>query len=271
MQLLGWNDPKVDILHLLHQWLRNGQNSNWLFVLDNADDVEILDKRLPSQSFPAGISQFSPQKARGAVLVTTRDKRIGERMGVRGRTTTVPSMKMSEGRQLFSFYLPAVLGDRTDRIEQLVDALELLPLAITQAAAYITENDMRVEDYLSVLQEEGEEVLKLLGKSLSDDRRGYLESNSATKTWKLSFDLIIKQDPRAADILSLMAVFDHQGVPATLLKHVNESKLVFTKSMSTLRNFSLVAKAADGETYSMHRLVQISAQAWLELQNTTFR
>ena len=156
-------------------------------------------------------------------------------------------------------------------IEQLVDALEHLPLAITQAAAYITENNISVGEYFSILQEKGAEVLDLLNESHSDDRRSNPESNSVIKTWKLSFDCITKQDPRAAEILSLMAMFDLQGIPAAFLRHDDEPRLVFMKSISTLHSFSLVAKATDGETYSMHRLVQVSAQAWLELQNTTFR
>ena len=233
LQLPGWNDPKVDSLHLLHQWLENDQNGKWLFVLDNADDIRILEEKLPSESFPTDINQFLPQKTSGAILVTTRDKRIGERLAVRGKTTTVPAMKTSEGSQLFSSYLPKALSTGRSSIEQLVDALEYLPLAITQAAAYITENNISVEEYLSILQEESAEVLELLDESLSDDRRSYPESNSVIKTWKLSFDCITKQDPRAAEILSLMAIFDPQGIPATFLRRNDESRLVFTKSMST--------------------------------------
>lgn len=47
--------------------------------------------------------------------------------------------------------------------------------------------------------------------------------------------------------------------------------LLFTKFMATLQNFSLVAKVTNGEIYSMHRLVQVSVQIWLELQKTAFR
>ena len=39
--------------------------------------------------------------------------------------------------------------------------------------------------------------------------------------------------------------------------------------METLHNFSLMAKEVDGETYKMHRLVQSSVQALLEVQRST--
>lgn len=96
-------------------------------------------------------------------------------------------------------------------------------------------------------------------------------ADGSNQDWKLMFDRITRQDPRAADILSLMAMFDSRGIPATLLRHDDESMLVFTKSMATLRDLSIVAKAPDEEIYSMDRLVQIAAQEWLELHNETFR
>lgn len=93
----------------------------------------------------------------------------------------------------------------------------------------------------------------------------------SNQDWKLIFDYITRHDPPAADILSLMAMFDSRGIPATLLRHDGESMLVFTMSMATLQDLSVAAKAPDEEIYSMDRLVQIAAQEWLELHNKTFR
>ena len=120
-----------------------------------------------------------------------------------------------------------------------------------------------------MLQDGDEDMQQLLSESLSDNRRTYQESNSVIKTWKLSFDQIIKQNPRAAQILSLMAMFDRQGIPSNLLKHQEEPKCVFIQALGTLQSFSLITKVASTETYGMHRLVQLSTQAWLEIQNTT--
>lgn len=74
----------------------------------------------PSASF----GHFFPQTAPGAILVTTRDKRIGERLAVKGQNTTVPAMEMSEVRQLLNSYLPAALRASTNIIEQPVESLE---------------------------------------------------------------------------------------------------------------------------------------------------
>jgi len=269
LRLPGWNDRKGDVLQLVHHWLSSNQNGKWLFILDNFDDIQLLDEPLPSSVIQNSLIQYFPRATNGAIIVTTRDKRVGERLAVRGKTTIVSTMTTTESVQLLRSYLVSSMNVTIDDLERLVEALYRLPLAITQAAAYITEQVITVEDYLSMLQEGDEDIQELLCESLDDDRRTDRESNSVIKTWKLSFDLITKQNPRAAQMLSLMAMFDRQGIPPTLFKHKDEPKRVFIQALAMLQNFSLVNKGAHSETYEMHRLVQLSTQAWLEVQNTT--
>ncbi len=178
-------------------------------------------------------------------------------------------MATPESTRLLRSYLPSSISVAADDLQRLVEYLDELPLAITQAAAYITEQATTAKEYFSMLQDGDEDMQQLLSKSLSDNRRTDQESNSVIKTWKLSFDQITKQNPRAAQMLSLMAMFDRQGIPSNLLKRQEEPKRVFIQALGTLQSFSLIAKVANTETYEMHRLVQLSTQAWLEVQNTT--
>jgi hypothetical protein len=83
----------------------------------------------------------------------------------------------------------------------------------------------------------------------------------------VSFDQIRKQKPRAAEILSLMAVLDRQGVPKTLLRKDGERGIEFTTALGTLQAFSLVTVEKGGASLEIHRLVQVSTQSWLELQS----
>lgn len=96
-------------------------------------------------------------------------------------------------------------------------------------------------------------------------------ADGSNRDWKLTFDRIARDDRRAAEILSLMAMFDFRGIPSALLRHDDESMLVFTNSMVTLHDFSLVAKATNVGIYSMDRHVQKAVQGWLELLNNTFK
>src|SRR5947199_154886 len=40
LNLPGHEDPKVNILQLVYEWLSNEDHNTWLMVLDNADDIE---------------------------------------------------------------------------------------------------------------------------------------------------------------------------------------------------------------------------------------
>ena len=52
---------------------------------------------------------------------------------------------------------------------------------------------------------------------------------------------INRQKPRAADILSLMAVLDRQGVPRALIEREDERKTELMTAIGTLQAFSLIS------------------------------
>ena len=43
-QLSGRDDPRVDILQLVRNWLESQYQLPWLMVIDNVDDAHIFDK-----------------------------------------------------------------------------------------------------------------------------------------------------------------------------------------------------------------------------------
>jgi tetratricopeptide (TPR) repeat protein len=173
---------------------------------------------------------------------------------------------------LWSKVPPDCILDKA-RSSELLELLGYLPLAITQASAYINENCILVEDYLEVFQAADSEMQDLLSVELPDHRRDFeMRSgmqNSVIRTWKVSFDQISKQKPRAAEILSLMAVLDRQGIPKMLLQRHGERITEFTTALGTLLAFSLVTAEKGGDNFKMHRLVQVSTQRWLELHGET--
>ena len=268
LKLPGWNDPQVDVVRALHTWLQDDRNDQWLLIIDNADDLSVLDEPFTSGNGPKTLFELLPRRKSGIILVTTRDRRVGERLAVRGHTIAVPAMSLSEGKQLLSTYLDSTVTYTLAEASQLLLALDFLPLAITQAAAYITENFVSLQDYLALLSKGDEDTETLLTESLSDIRRDDPDSNSVVKTWKLSFDQIRERDWRAADILSLMAMFDRQSLQVELFMREQESKIGLDKSLATLLNFSFISRTADGDAYRMHSLVRAAIQAWLRLQGT---
>ena len=276
MDITGHEDPVVDALDLVCEWLGDPDHGPWLFVLDNADNMDMFfsprSKSSPSSTHGIDSSKllvdFVPRSANGSVLITSRDTRVGDRMSRRGKTIMVMPMDKQDANELLLVSLPSLRTLELGESKELLDGLEYLPLAITQAAAFITENDITLSDYLNIFNSDDSELVDLLSTDHSDQRRDSDIQNSIVRTWKISFDQISKQQPRAAELLSLMSVLDRQEIPKMLIQESAEKLIEFTKALGTLKSFSLISSQVDRETYSMHRLVQISMQNWLEMHGT---
>ena len=68
--------------------------------------------------------------------------------------------------------------------------------------------------------------------------------------------LIAKQ----GDLLSLMSVFDRQGIPKSIVDDAFTSETEFQTALGTLKAYSLITENEAAETYGMHRLVQLSTR-----------
>lgn len=143
-----------------------------------------------------------------------------------------------------------------------------MPLAITQAAAYISEEDVTISHYLTLLQSGDRDTSELLETNYQDAGRDFNSQNAIFATWKITFDQIRKRNPRAAEILSLMAVLDRQAIPNMLLRSTVDSQVTHDRAIGTLKAFSLIIEEKQEVTFAMHRLVQLSTQRWLEIQHS---
>ena len=121
-------------------------------VLDNADDLDIFFAKPTStvadSERTVSLIDYLPQSSQGLMLITTRDTRIGGRLA--GRPTSIPvdPMSPSEAQDLLRSQLKRPDSGDDDNSRILVDALEYIPLAITQAAAFISENNLALIEYL---------------------------------------------------------------------------------------------------------------------------
>jgi hypothetical protein len=152
-----------------------------------------------------------------------------------------------------------------DDAKNLLKVLEYVPLAITQASAYIRENApmMTISRYfMEFLRNEANQAT-LLNKGAEDLRRDPDMPNAVITTLEISFRQIREQHEAAADLLSLMCLFNRQGIPDSLIRE-DDDHLAFVSAMAPLINFSLVTAELGGEFFEMHRLVQIATRRWLE-------
>lgn len=269
----GWDDPKTDKLKLVQDWLQDQKTTEWLMVVDNADDVSMFfrtrsDGAQPSQGNSKAFAQYFPQCSHGRILVTTRDKRLGDRISQRRATIEITTLSKERSKDLLKNRISEENWSE-DHATRLVEYLSYLPLAITQAAAFISENNITVSEYLEMLNNDESDLEELLSEHLEDPRRDFSSENSVFRTWKLSFEQILKESPRAADIISLLAIIDYHGVPLSLLRKEAERETSFRLALGVLQAFSLItATRGQDAICKMHRLVAISTRKWLELRGT---
>ena len=267
-KLPGWDDPAKNSLDLVRDWL-NG-HSTWLMILDNADDKDVFFDTRPT------IASQSPQNQRcdlpfvmylpqpsgvGAMLITSRNRDAAFRLTDSVENLIdVPYMGKEDAVALLCRKLPHDHSTDDQRLE-LIELLEYLPLAITQAASYISvkRTRMTIAKYSDFLRKNGDVLLDDMG----DLRRDPTIRSSVLLTWQISFDQINGENPPAAELLSLMSLLDRQGIPQDLLREKDEEDLYFERCLAPLEEFSLITVEDNGRSFQMHRLVQIAIREWL--------
>jgi hypothetical protein len=166
LDLPGGDDAKTNIFNLVCDWFSNEKNGPWLIVLDNADDAETFFTARPMAGGKhATLYDCLPRSSQGKILITTRDKRVGERLSFGETTIIVPTLNAAQARTMLSSKLHLPLDASSEEVNMLLATLDYLPLAITQAAAYITENVTTVSKYYKALCTNDEEMSELLEKT----------------------------------------------------------------------------------------------------------
>jgi tetratricopeptide (TPR) repeat protein len=220
----------------------------WLLVYDNAERPETLEGLLP----PGG---------GGRVLVTSRHGAWG-RLGAAVRLDVLAREEAV-----------ALLAKRTGATDQAVlDAVagELgdLPLALDEAAAYLEETGVGLDDYLELLHERGRELFDLdqpIDDVQADQRR-------VATIWSLSLERVHQQAPAAEALLRLCAFLAPDDIPRELprvhpevlpdeLAGVVGDELAYNRLLAAAGRFSLATVTPT--SLRVHRLVQAVLQARL--------
>ena len=266
--LVGAGDPKVDQFQLVKHWLESDDSGSWLMIIDNADDEKLFfgeDKDLASDlsSFSNNMACYLPQRSNGSVLLTTRNKKLGVKFAAVSGVITILKMSLSESKRLLLKNLEEDDRDDNDLIE-LAEVLENLPLALVQATAFIGENSQSIGEYLQTYHISDSAKIKLLSQNFGDNERDPDSKNPVAVTWVISFEQIRKNDHKAAEMLSLMSVFDGQAIPKSLLSS-NTEAVEFDKALGTLKAFSLITMEQNRQAFNLHRLVYLATRNWLNM------
>jgi hypothetical protein len=147
-----------------------------------------------------------------------------------------------------------------------VAALEYMPLAITQAAAFLQQSRRKytIARYIEDLEKLDASNDALIDRDHGDLRRDPDASNAIMLTWQISFEYIVQTRRSAAELLSLMSLCDRHSIPELLISPALESEsIAFDDDVTMLVEFSFVAEASYESSFEMHRLVQIATRKWM--------
>jgi tetratricopeptide (TPR) repeat protein len=292
LKVRGHREHQADIFKLVHDWLRDERNGRWLLVVDNADDVGVLSARADNSQNPQTdgvasadnsgsmlhhhLSTYLPQSRHGSVLLTSRSRQAAIQVVEDSDIIPIEPMDATAAHTL----LRKNIGDEAnnegvdDSINELAVALDHMPLALEQAAAYIRRRAPRcsVQQYLEEFKQSDHRAASLLNHEAGHLRRDISASNAILLTWQISFDHVRSIRRSAANLLSLMSFFDRQGIPEDLLygydwADEDENEISFHNDLNTLRDFFFVTVTKDPGRFEMQSLVQLATRKWLESQD----
>lgn len=239
------------IVAAVKRWLMS--TNNWLLILDNVEDVEL-------------VLEFLPAEWRGNILLTTRLQALGtiaksievEKMG----TDEGVDLLLRRSRVLDSQVLSnSLLQKPPSEAIEIVSMLDGLPLALDQAGAYIEETQCGFQGYITRYNVRRKELLQRRGSLPTD------HPSSVTATWSLSFQKVEQLNPVAADLLCLLAFLSPDAIPEELITQgaaelgsrlglLASDPLKIDEAIETLLKYSLIRRNPDTQVVSIHRLVQ---------------
>ncbi|KAM0257342.1 hypothetical protein ACHAQJ_004429 [Trichoderma viride] len=274
------HDPKVNILALVRDWFHNVDGAPWLIILENADEMEtFFPKSQDEGKQQEPLASYLPKTGNGKMLITSRNISVAEKLtGGHKTLREVPTMDSLEALRIFQNKL---IGDiDQDAAVDLVHALEFIPLAVNQAAAYINRRAPRVSirSYLDDFRQSEGQKKSLLHRDAGDLRRHEEVSNSVVVTWQVTFEQIRQERPAAANLLLLMSFFQPQNIPDFMLSGYDiipsnskdgnsDNDEDLEEDLDILRAYSLIKFSTTSGFCEMHSLVQFCTQVWLSESN----
>jgi three-Cys-motif partner protein len=227
--------------HLRHR-------DRWLLIYDNAEQPDALDGLLP----PIGP---------GHVLVTSR-------WSVWGKRAERLQLNVLARQESVRF-----LQDRTTvtdhaGLSALAELLGDLPLALEEAAAYLEETCIGLDEYLTLVRDRAAELFLLS----PGDGGAEVDQRRVATVWSVSLDRAGQQAPAAEALLNLFAFLGPDiprplptahpdALPADLAVTVADP-LAYNRTLAALGRYSLVELGPT--TVDLHRLVQAVIRARLD-------
>ncbi|KGQ02680.1 Kinesin light chain [Beauveria bassiana D1-5] len=252
----GLDDEKADVRVLVHAALTMDDVGPCLWIIDNADERELLFGK------PWTLKNL-PFNRNGSILITTRNHEVAIRLDVpKPGLFKVDKMHRAESAKLLYWGLDESQIDDTMSTNALLDFLTDLPLAVKQASAYMAERNMSTARYLGHCQSSNKTLIRLLSKDFGDRGRYETTHNPVATTWLISFEYLSRDAPLAADYLQFISFLSEKNIPRSLLPD-EDDELEADEALGTLQAYAFVTERLDTGWFDVHRLVRLVMHNWL--------
>ncbi|KAL6232292.1 hypothetical protein BDW75DRAFT_232903 [Aspergillus navahoensis] len=263
-QMVGIQDVEpAEVKERLKTYLSQ-TDDKWILIFDNADDMGMWMKGSPTAP---PLKNIIPRSENGHVLFTSRNRKLVVNLAS-PNILSIPDMDQRTAKEIFKKLLiqKDLLQDE-HAVNTLLEQLTFLPLAISQAAAYINQNGISLARYMSLLGEQEGSIIELLGEEFEDDARYTEVQNTVATTWLVSFLQIQQVDEIASDYLSFMACISPRDIPESILPSTTSAKRR-VEALGLLKAYSFVTAQVDDSILSLHRLVHLATRNWLRTRET---
>ncbi|KAK6535602.1 hypothetical protein TWF694_002057 [Orbilia ellipsospora] len=251
LALSGMKREDTDVKSLVIRHLSKAVGRPWLMIFDNADDQGVWDSLI----------NFVPTNG-GSTLLITRSEQVATNFAA-GHAINVSVMGNDDSKRMLRTLL--VGNDMPDNgVNELLGRLSFIPLAIAQAAGYLTQNQISIPEYLSLLDKTNHMPTESFATNPQDDPGHHEQINPAVMAWSISFQHIRKSNPLAAEYLSFMSCLNPGNIPRSILPAVTQARR--TKAISMLASYSLVT-LRENDAIDVHESAHSATRNWLKLDS----
>ncbi|GKZ27334.1 hypothetical protein AbraIFM66951_005102 [Aspergillus brasiliensis] len=251
-------ESSEDVKILLQQRLSAKTAGKWLLIVDNADDLDLLRGTYQTE----GLLAFLPESDDGLTIFTTRHGAVAQYL-TGSDVVEIGKMTGQETTELLEKSLVRKSpSDDFKTVMNLLAELEYLPLAITQAAAYINANKSSISEYLRLLKQTEQDAIALISTEFGNKTRYRNLPNTVAKTWTITFNKILEYDTLAANLLAFISCIEWRAIPYSILPAAYpEARLA--GAIGTLCSYSFLERRDGGMKFDMHRLVHLATRIWV--------
>ena len=235
-------EDKADTMRLVKAILSDNTFGQLLLIVDNTDDTNVLLEPLGRERGTDRLIDFLPCSCKGSIIFTTRSESMSIDLAG-SNVLELGKLQKSEAKDVMK--TPLVQKHRNQledqkTVDEFLDILAFLPLAIVQAVAFINKNNSTISDYISLYRDSEQAAADLLSTEFEDDNRRYGETkNPIATTWYTSFEHIRKQNEDAAHLMCFMACTAHSDIPLSMLP-VEGSKVQQAESIGMLKAYAFI-------------------------------